>query len=633
LLAFRRRKGTLALLEQLGNAVADWPTRAVEFYALLCWTQHVGHVRPSRGRAVNLRDTATLARLSGPFDQLAHGVDVRRLSSSRSIGRFNIPSVGLFAWRLKCYSVTRMPAYCVESEGTHCFTFSILGNDTPLYRRAEPEDEPTHIAEEANLPVPIGRRTLEKHDRGHPPVTHADGRLYGAGKSIAIYAPDWPEKGSPQPVPADKIRSADLTDWRHRAKRDEILLDPERGRIVFPVRQTPRKGVQLDYLYAFSADIGGGEYHRPLAQPANCTVYKVSKQGALFGTITAALVQWRTDQAMGKDGTPKAVVIEIEDSAAYTEQLRIELEAGEYLQIRAADRTRPVIRLLDYMADGPDAFTVSGKACSRLVLDGLLIAGRGIQIMGLDRNNEAGDDQGDLCDVTIRHSTLVPGWGLTCDCEPKRPGEPSLTLVDTRARIVIAHSIMGAIHVSADEVRSDPIMITASDSIIDATSQERAALGATNLPLAFATASFTRCTVFGRIEAYAIGFAENTIFTGLVRVARRQLGCIRYCWVPPGSRTPQRSHCQPDEAFRQPGADPALEAARLSPDFTSERYGNPAYAQLSWHCALEIKRGADDKSEMGAFHNLYQPQREANLGTRLLEFSPAGMDAGILFAN
>lgn len=285
------------------------------------------------------------------------------------------------------------------------------------------------------------------------------------------------------------------------------------------------------------------------------------------------------------------------------------------------------------MADGPDAFTVSGKAGSRLVLDGLLIAGRGIQIMGVDRNDEAGKDQGDLCDVTIRHSTLVPGWGLTCDCEPKRPGEPSLTLVDSGAHIIIAHSIIGAIHVTADEVRSDPVMITASDSIIDATSQERVALGATNLPLAFATASFTRCTVFGRIEAYAIRFAENTIFTGLVRVARRQLGCISYCSVPPGSRTPQRSHCQPDDAIRQPGADPAFVAARLRPDFTSERYGNPAYAQLSRHCAPEIKRGADDESEMGAFHSLYQPQREANLGTRLLEFSPAGMDAGILFAN
>jgi hypothetical protein len=144
-------------------------------------------------------------------------------------------------------------------------------------------------------------------------------------------------------------------------------------------------------------------------------------------SLNSALARWRADQAEAKDGTPKAAVIEIQDSAAYTEQLRIELEAGEYLQIRAADRTRPVIRLLDYMADGPDAFTVTGKAGSRLVLDGLLIAGRGIQISGPDRNDADVFGQGDLCDVTIRHSTLVPGWGLTCACHSQTamPGSPS----------------------------------------------------------------------------------------------------------------------------------------------------------------------------------------------------------------
>jgi hypothetical protein len=279
LLSFRRRKGTLALLEQLGNAVADWSTRAVEFYALLGWTQPVGLVRAERGRLVDLRDGAALARLSGPFDRLAHGVDVRRISSKRSAGRYNIPSVGLFAWRLKTYSVTGTPAYCFESEGTQCFTFSILGNVTPLYRRAEPETEPTHIAEEANLPVPTSRRALEQHITHRPPVSQASEALYGTGKSIVIHAPDWPEKNSPQPVPAHLIVSANLTEWRHRARRNQILLDPVSGRIVFPVRQAPRKGVHVEYLYAFSADMGGGEYHRPLSQPAEHGLYTVGKPG------------------------------------------------------------------------------------------------------------------------------------------------------------------------------------------------------------------------------------------------------------------------------------------------------------------------------------------------------------------
>jgi len=45
------------------------------------------------------------------------------------------------------------------------------------------------------------------------------------------------------------------------------------------------------------------------------------------------------------------------------------------------------------------------------------------------------------------------------------------------------------------------------------------------------------------------------------------------------------------------------------------------------------KRGADDESEMGAFHDLFQPQREANLLARLDEFTPAGMDVGIIHAS
>jgi hypothetical protein len=671
LLSFRRRKGTLALLELLGNAVADWPARAVEFYTLLGWTQHVGHVRMNRGRLADLRDSAALAQINGPFDRLAHSVDVRRINSKRSVGRYNIPSVGLFSWRLKSYSVTGTPAYCVEGEGTHCYTFSILGNDSPLHRRAVPEDQPTHIAQEANLPVPISRRVIEQAvtrqqleqcslheqcrraweqiDSRHPTVTQVSDALYGSGKSIAIHAPDWPEKNSPQPVPAHLIVPANLSNWRHRAKRNQILLDPQSGRLVFPVRQTPRKGVYVDYLYGFSADIGGGEYHRPLSQPADsrlyndkdaqgaaCLLYPVSKlewtKGA-FKSINSALERWRADQAKTKDGGPKAAVIEIQDSGAYTEQIRIELEAGEYLQIRAADRTRPVIRLLDYMADGPDAFTVTGKAGSRLVLDGLLIAGRGIQISGPDRNDAESYGQGDLCDVTVRHSTLVPGWGLTCDCEPKRPGEPSITLSDSNAHIIIAHSIIGAIHVTADEVQSDPVVVSVSDSILDATSNERTAIGATNLPFAFAKVSFARCTIFGRVEAHAISIAENTIFGGVIRVARRQLGCIRYCYVPQGSRIPRRNHCQPDGVIHKTGAHPEIEAMRVRPHFTSVRYGDPAYAQLSRRCAPEITCGADDESEMGAFHNLYQPQREANLRARLTEFSPAGMDAAILFAN
>jgi hypothetical protein len=36
---------------------------------------------------------------------------------------------------------------------------------------------------------------------------------------------------------------------------------------------------------------------------------------------------------------------------------------------------------------------------------------------------------------------------------------------------------------------------------------------------------------------------------------------------------------------------------------------------------------------MGVFHDLYQPQREANLQARLDDYVPIGMDAGIIHSS
>ena len=71
----------------------------------------------------------------------------------------------------------------------------------------------------------------------------------------------------------------------------------------------------------------------------------------------------------------------------------------------------------------------------------------------------------------------------------------------------------------------------------------------------------------------------------------------------------------------------------MRPFFAAERYGTPAYGQLAAGCADEIRRGADDGAEMGAFHDLYQPQREDSLRARLAEYTPAGTDAGIFFVT
>ena len=114
---------------------------------------------------------------------------------------------------------------------------------------------------------------------------------------------------------------------------------------------------------------------------------------------------------------------------------------------------------------------------------------------------------------------------------------------------------------------------------------------------------------------------------------RRQVGCIRFCYVPrePPPSAPRRYRCQPDLALRDvaPG-DEELVAGRLVPTFTSTDYGHPGYGQLGVRCAIELRTGADDGSELGVFTSLRQPHREANLRAALDEYLRLGLEAGIV---
>jgi hypothetical protein len=116
--------------------------------------------------------------------------------------------------------------------------------------------------------------------------------------------------------------------------------------------------------------------------------------------------------------------------------------------------------------------------------------------------------------------------------------------------------------------------------------------------------------------------------------------------VPPESRTSRRYQCQPDLVIKKIAADmlhepdesviqaaQEREANRVHPVFNSVRYGMPVYCQLAECCAEEIKSGADDESEMGVYHHLFQPQRMANLRVRLDDYIPARMDVGIILSS
>ncbi len=620
---YRRRKGTLAILEDLASAVARWPARAVEFYRLLSVTQNVNYRHLNRGRTAELRDGDALDLLDSAFDELARTVDVRRANSIHSLGRGNIPEVGVFVWRLKAYSLTETPAYHFEEESPNCYLFNPLGHDTALFTHSA--DDPGHAPGELKLPVPIRRRALLTQE-----ISEASGKTvsgvpfyYGEGRSLQILT------GAPRsPIPARDIVPADLSGWTYRPVRQQVAVDPELGRIMLGPQVDRRHGVWVSYYYGFSADVGGGEYDRPLSQPQDSKVYLVGAGDLMNLRINDALAKWQSDR-------PQHAVIEITDSRVYVEQIRVSLKKNQSLQIRASSGRRPVIRLLDWQTALPNNLSVEGDAESWFTLDGVLVTGRGIQI------------EGAVSGVVIRNSTLVPGWGLHCSCEPKQPAEASLELLDAPLCVRIQHSIVGAIRVQRDEVREDPLRIYIKDSIVDATSPERIALGAPGKLCAYTVLNVQRTTVFGQIQTHAIELAENSILMGQIITCRRQEGCVRFCYVAPGSRTPRRYECQPDlvekavfDLFTKKRITAAerdallqRERLRVEPQFNSTRYGRPVYCQLAGACATEISGGAEDESEMGVFHDLYQPQRAANLRARLYEYTPAGSNVGVIYGS
>ncbi len=692
-IAWRRRKGTLRLLEEIAEAVAGWPARAVEFPERVEQTLSLRLPHLDRGRSLDLRRGALLARRGGWKDHIACAPDLRRAASTHDAGRPGPHEVGLEIWRMRSIPVTDQAAACREETGPHCFTFSALAADMPLFLRVDaPGQTPLRLTRH-RLAQP--RRHGRRFALADPAYSTPDrsGRVAG----FAIHAPGWGDgKHADGLIPADRIIPADLSDWRYQPPRHHIAVDPELGRIAFPARQIPRRPVTVTWHTGFSAAMGGGEYPRELRHEATAEVTVVRGLAAL----QAALARWKgvavADGSLAADpAQPAHAMIEIADSGIYTLPMSVYLGAGNVLQIRGAAGHRPVFRLLDWQVSQADNFFVHGEAGSRLTLDGVLVFGRGIQL------------EGELAAFTLRHATLVPGWALGPHCDPRRAAEPSIEAIDCGACITIEHSITGSIQINVNEVTTDPVTIRIRDSIVDATNidcdhPQCEAIGAAGSRLAFARLDIVRSTVIGRIMAHQLDRGDDSIFMGTMTIARRQRGCMRFSYVSPRSRTPRRFRCQPDLAEAQlretaaaerrhvlkdaiveamleevakesaskaapPPADTATPApapapahaappaysqsipgyladgvtaadidalrSAVRPVFDSLRYGTPAYGRLHRRCDPAIVRGAEDRSEMGAFHDLQNPWRLAALTRRLAEFVPADCDAGILFAD
>lgn len=621
-IGYRRRKGTAAVLEALARDVTGWPAHVVEFFQTTATCQHMNHIRAEHHLGPDLHNPLELEPLGKAFDRVSHTVDVRSIQQSTSRksigGKHNFPNIGLFLWRLIPMDHVRVPTTRVDARR---FLFDPLGAPRQLVNLPQPEATITSISRPEHVPGDITRRALD--------ATPA--LWYGPGRAFEVFVDD-------AGVPLAEIVACDLSDdgpgWNHAPHPPGapplVRIDPELGRISFPVDQDGE--VRTSFRVGFPARIGGGQYNRAATLTMD------------FGQriIQCPTVDHPTIQSAIDDVVPTGGIVEITNSDVHTEAVAIDAGADTEVILRAQNGHRPILR-------PPATFTVSGGENARITLDGVVLDGQDLSI----EPTGAGDSPKS---VTLRHVMLIPGRSFTDAGEPASPGAVSLSVSTTGVELEIDRSITGPVRMA------ETTNATIRDSIVDA-----AALNARESADGLAVSgpggaddpagalTIIASTVLGRVTARAFPLVSDSILHARapdgeapIRARRRQDGCMRFSFVPSGSVTPRRYRCQPQLAIDQAIAaleeeqgGPVTQTQRrlittrvvrsMRPGFVAQSASHPAYAQLRLATPPEIRTGAADEGEMGAYHLLAAPQREANLRIRIEEYLRFGLEAGVFY--
>ena len=676
-LSYRRRKGTALVLEQLARDVTGWPAVAVEFFQRLGTAQHMNHVRMRPTATASVRNAAAAELTDGAFDPFAHTLEVRRAATRG--GRFNIPNIGLYLWRLRAYLLGSGNPGDVAADFTSArphpggwWHMHPAGVDAPLFNPPRTETALTQAAQEDNVPAPL--RTLALHaelERLRLGIAKPTPRFMTETDPVLRCFVQLNGETTPVEVPRQDIYLCDIPDSRELALPTPrvLALDLARGRIGFPSALAVER-VWLQAAHGSAADIGGGAYDRGDAlrgasrsmsaglavedsssgffdpgvwQVGVTHLLPMDATGTLFGSLRAAVAAWNAEPA-GRTG-----VIVVMDSLSEFDTatpLRIQIpEASSLLIVAgqwplqpipgappgAVERVPGRFEARQVRAHWAGTLEVVGTAGGdtpnpgALFLHGLLLEG---PLNVLD---------GNLGQLELAHGTLRPSTGGTGGLTVQASG-------NSRLALRVLHSVCAPIIVNGP-VRSASV----ADSLVGQ-AQDTATLPA--LDAAETALELLRSTFFGAVHGLSLS-ASDCIFDAPVLAERRQTGCVRFCYVPPASQVPRRYRCQPQletetriaalraQALATGAATTAAqeEAVRaeteavVRPMFVSRTYGDPALGQLELRCPVQIRTGAASGAEMGAFEHLLQPQREANLRDALGEYLRLGLEAGVFFVN
>ncbi|MFF1867636.1 hypothetical protein [Streptomyces sp. CB03911] len=698
---YRRGKGTARVVESAAADVTGLPTVVVEYHQRLARLGHLLDLRADRPTTADPTSGGTASSVGGAFDRLPRLLDVRRVDQprpGRPAGRHAPTSVGVHLLRPL---VMTFPAPTVEhvtpadvaglprarrwEAGTPPLPglFQLAqqpGAELRLFNPDRRADAAGARPREVDLPdrlrrLPLHQETAELRAarlEKRPPQLPDRPWFDHAGAPFTVFLrregrPDFdrvpPEEirivnleSPPAGQPAAEVTHtwyeprADGPERRSASRPIACAVDPVTGRIALPGAPGLPEVAEVRVACATAAGraVGAGPQDRNAPdQPFDIRDTGGSKDlvwvvdavapaggstetsGRTVPTLAAALTEVAA-QGAGRRSLVLLARCDLEGAPAGSTTLDVTVPPGAEVHLVAAQWRRPqetpgapadpalrgfvVRRERRYTVDAPMRVLrgtgPAGGPAGRLVLDGLELT-RGLRLRS-----------GALAGLELRYVTVRAPGEVAVGADGELDG----------VRVAIDRTICGPLRLGDTTHRvSGELMV--SDSVVTADDAPGDALAAPALDV-----TLGNVTVLGTSSLRSLR-ATNSLFTEPVQVTRRQSGCLRYSYVPPGSATPRTFRCQPslalaaaERAAHRPLAPAEAEAVRLAnePLFLDTSADEPTLALLHPLAPDGIRSGGEDEAEMGAFADAAFGITVADVRALTEEYLPVALEAGII---
>ncbi|MEE8058313.1 MAG: hypothetical protein V3T17_10825 [Pseudomonadales bacterium] len=605
-LRYRRRKGLASSMERIIHDVTGWHASAVEFFKLLVTTQHIQHYRPSQGGTVHIRDLEGMETLNSAFERNAHSLEISDRSQRHT--RYQLPSIGLFLWRLQSYPIVKGLAKAIE-DISGGYSFHPLGLAIPLFNQPQVLDDIAQQAKEIHLPVALRPAMLaldlqtyeQRYANLADELKPLNSDYYGPERSFHIVKligeqatpinhheitvmdlEDWPQ--APVNTLAVDVRGGRLA-WgpgQEIALIDSVALDGGNSLIIIDLVAPLQNHYQADSLHidaavldqAIDVVLSDPDNPQQLVYPGDALpdglvaglqlqitglldVSDLSLQVNYHYGFSADIGGGHYDRqntlAVLDEDSLLISVSKQEEGAVATLQLAIDqcTDASEsqcIIEIRDdATYDEPIAEI---QLNGQRTLTIQAADGARpcIAVETLQCrADQSANTLILNGVLLAGklEVQGQL-QLVLHHCTLLPGIGAAKESLALSPLRQEDS---TQLQVMVEKSIVGAISLPADILK-----LTVWDSIIDAAQDTAIAEDITQAtPAAGPVIDLQRSTVLGSVWVSEVDLISESIITQAVVVERIQTGCVRYSSLPIAfqeeetlSRTPERYRTQPE---------------------------------------------------------------------------------------